>query len=825
MRETIGFGIDLGTTNSAIALGEGTAATVVKNNVQADYTPSAVWVKKSGLAEVGVEAKKMAANRPEDVAIEFKQEMGVAGATRAFRSAGVTRTPVELSAEVLKSLRGAAAQQCEEAPLAAVITMPAAFTLNQNNATRKAAALAGLGDSCPLVQEPTAAAYAFGVADTAERAYWMVFDFGGGTFDAAILTRRDGELLVIDHAGDPHLGGKLIDWALVERLLAPAAARSLGLERFERGNPRWGAAFAQLKAAAENAKIRLSTMDSVELVVDLDRADPDLTLEYTLTRGELDAIAEPFYLRAINLCRDALRAAGLGPDRIDRLLLVGGVTLAPGLRARLADPVDGLGIELDHSQDPSTVVARGAALYAATITLDVPQAPPAAGEFTVELHYDPVVFTSSPPVSGQLRAAAPVEWSGYGVRISNPEGRPPFHGLRVPVSSTGTFITDVQVEQGAAARFTIELTDAAQLPQRLRPDSFGITYASTVFGGETLTNALGIGLADRAFAPLLRKGTTLPARARETFRTSIALRRSDPGAVVHIPVVEGERDVADRNKRVGTLEIRSHDVDVDLPAGSDVEVTFEVDASRIVTVSAEVLVTSVMVDAEIDLEHIAAPSAAELAASLRELRKRLDELRAAHPAAPELQRLDAEQVLPGLEGLVAAAATGDVGAAASAEQQIRDVNAVLDGVERAGELPGLRRDLSEVLAGCGELVDQAGDASDRRELDDLQRLATSARRDEDIIALRKLIERARRLMLTIMQRLPEWEIVRFQALCEHRHRMSPAAEAARLIRQGEQTVAAGDLRALAAVNERLVRLLPPDQQAAAMGGLERGGAR
>lgn len=373
MRETVDFGIDLGTTNSAIAVFEGGGVTVIKNNDGWDYTPSAVWMPKPDVVHVGRQAREWIESDPDNAAAEFKLEMGLAGAGRHFTNAGVTLTPQQLSAEVLKSLRADAAHHCGSPPECAVISVPAAFAPNQNSATGEAATLAGLGPACPLVQEPTAAAFAYGFADAPDRAYWMVFDFGGGTFDAAVVSKRDGGLKVLNHAGDRYLGGKLIDWALVERLLAPAASRDLGLLEFSRDNPKWRVHFAKLKGAAEHAKIQLSRRQSADIRIELSDGWGGIeTFEYTLTRGELDRIAEPFYTRAINRCRDGLTGSNQRPDDVDRLLLVGGTTLAPGLRERLADPQCGLGIAVDHSQDPTTVVARGAAIFAGTVRLERP---------------------------------------------------------------------------------------------------------------------------------------------------------------------------------------------------------------------------------------------------------------------------------------------------------------------------------------------------------------------------------------------------------------------------------------------------------------------
>jgi molecular chaperone DnaK len=295
----------------------------------------------------------------------------------------------------------------------------------------------------------------------------MVFDFGGGTFDAAVVSKRDGDLRVLNHAGDPYLGGKLIDWALVEHVLAPAVSRTLDWRDLRRDTPAWRSAFAQLKAEAEKAKIHLSRRDHVDITVDLtdDRGNPE-TFEYTLRRDELDAVAEPFYVRAINLCRDALSEASLGTDDIDRLLLVGGVTLSPSLRERLADPRHGLGIELDTSLDPTTVVARGAAVFASTIRR--PQSTPApvtAGEFGIELSYEPSVTTTRPTVGGRLHGVGDIDWTTYSVTLSNPQGRPPFRTPRIPLDAAGVFVTEVDVDPHATSHFTVELTDASGVPR------------------------------------------------------------------------------------------------------------------------------------------------------------------------------------------------------------------------------------------------------------------------------------------------------------------------------------------------------------------------
>lgn len=215
-RVTVDFGIDLGTTNSEITHLKGTSVEVIKNLEGIDYTPSAVWLDRGGNFVVGRTAREYAFRDPGNVFTEFKLQMG-SDAECIFARTKRRATPEELSAEVLKSLRENVRSRLGEELEAAVITVPAAFEWPQSDATHRAAVLAGIRQA-PLLQEPVAAALAYGFQAEDQRAMWLVFDFGGGTFDAAVMSVRDGVIQVVNHGGDNHLGGKVIDWAVVERL-------------------------------------------------------------------------------------------------------------------------------------------------------------------------------------------------------------------------------------------------------------------------------------------------------------------------------------------------------------------------------------------------------------------------------------------------------------------------------------------------------------------------------------------------------------------------------------------------------------------------------
>lgn len=233
-RSTVDFGIDLGTTNSAVAVLRGVDADVIKNNEDSDTTPSAVWIDRRDQLRVGRAAKERSESDPDNTAAEFKLRMGTARESVSFAASGRGLSPVQLSAEVLKSLRADVRQRLGEDIEAAVVTVPAAFDMSACDATRAAAEAAGLRFS-PLLQEPTAAALAYGFQSSDEDARWLVYDLGGGTFDAAVIQLRDGEFTVLNHRGDNYLGGKLIDWRIVEELLIPAVRDEFGFTDLARG--------------------------------------------------------------------------------------------------------------------------------------------------------------------------------------------------------------------------------------------------------------------------------------------------------------------------------------------------------------------------------------------------------------------------------------------------------------------------------------------------------------------------------------------------------------------------------------------------------------
>ena len=323
-RSTIDFGIDLGTTNSEIAVFSGGRTDVIKDSENFEATPSAVWFDAKGRKHVGRRAKDQHERDPDNAKIEFKRQMGK-DEPLAFVHLGRGLLPEELSAEVLMHLKGNVRQFLDEDIAAAAIAVPADFNAAQIEATKRAARIAGIEVS-PFIQEPVAAATAYGFDKGADgdSARWLVYDLGGGTFDAALMRRRDGLIRIENHGGNKLVGGKDIDWAIVESLLIPAINRQFRLTDFRRGAERWRNVLAKLKIVAEAAKIRLSRETSTTIEIDELCKEAPEPFEFELRRADLQALVEPMIVKSINICRQVLEEARIGPQDVEKVILVGG---------------------------------------------------------------------------------------------------------------------------------------------------------------------------------------------------------------------------------------------------------------------------------------------------------------------------------------------------------------------------------------------------------------------------------------------------------------------------------------------------------------------
>ena len=816
-RGTIDFGIDLGTTNSSIAMLQGTQVRVFKNNERFEYTPSAVWMDKQNRFYVGRQAKERLEDDRENAFCEFKLQMGT-NTEYAFGRNGHRVKPEELSAMVLQSLKADVKQAIGEKVQASVITVPAAFERPQCEATKKAAQLAGFAIS-PLLQEPVAAALAYGFQSLSDKVFWLVYDFGGGTFDAAVIQVRDGVIQVVNHGGDNHLGGKLIDWEIVDQLLIPAVAKEYRLTNFNRGNPKWIGAIAKLKLYGEEAKIRVSRDESAEIIVDYlckdDRGDP-VRFEYELKQSDVGRLAEPFIIRSINTCKKVLSEKRLGYGDIEKVLLVGGPTFMPCLKEYLADPQSGLGIALEYSVDPMTVVAQGAAIFAGTQRFEgiMPQ-PVAEGQYAIQLEYKPMDAETEPLVGGKVIGSKDENLSGFTIEFVNADAHSQWRSGKISLGPNGDFITTLWAEKGRANNFLIELCDKTGTRHETVPDHLTYTIG-TVLTDPMLIHSVGVALANNEAAVFFEKGKPLPARHRGIFRTVIELRRGQSGDVIKIPVIEGENKRADRNRLIGSLVIPATQIKRDMPAGADVEITIQMDRSGLMITKAYIPILDEEYEKvikydksepnpetlkkEIDLEKMRLEEARKKAQNVGDLK-----------ALESLQRIERERMVHDVDASLIASNV-DRDAADKCEKRLLDLKLAVDEVEEALEWPALLAEAEEELKSTREIIQQYGSSSDKQNLVTLERETTQALETRDADLLRRKNTELSGLRFRVLRERPEFLVGWLQYLEEHKATMRDRSQAEQLIGQGNRAINNNDLQGLKAAIQQLVTLLPPSAQ-------------
>jgi molecular chaperone DnaK len=376
------IGIDLGTTNSCVAVMEGGEPKVIANEEGARTTPSVVAFTKSGERLVGQVAKRQAITNPENTIFSIKRFMGrrynevtdemkmvpfkviQQGDHVGVIAQGKEYTPPEISAMILQKLKKSAEAYLGETVTEAVITVPAYFNDAQRQATKDAGKIAGL-DVKRIVNEPTAAALAYGL-DKKKDETIAVYDFGGGTFDISILEVGEGVIEVKSTNGDTHLGGDNLDQRIVEWLIAEFKQEH-GLDLTSKGNEM---ALQRLKDAAEKAKIELSTTVETEINLPFITADASgpKHLVRKLTRAKLEQLVGDLIDRSVEPCKRALSDAGINISQINEVVLVGGQTRMPKIQELVKTL---FGKEPHRGVNPDEVVAVGAAVQAGVLSGDV----------------------------------------------------------------------------------------------------------------------------------------------------------------------------------------------------------------------------------------------------------------------------------------------------------------------------------------------------------------------------------------------------------------------------------------------------------------------
>ena len=827
-RTTIDFGIDLGTTNSVISVASEGKIEVVKKGIH-EIMPSMVYIDKKGQERCGHAAANHL-NRPSsaaDVQSEFKREMGQK-VLRVFEAAGKSMSPEQLSARILSELRRADHRGQE--PVAAVITVPAMFELPQNDATARAAKLAGFEHSM-LLQEPVAAATAYGFQSDSDKVYWLVYDYGGGTFDASILAIRDGQLSVVRHGGDNYMGGADFERLIVDELIVPQLRDNYDLSNLERSKAssdrETRGRLAVLKVHAEELKKNLSRDDTENLyhdgVFEDDGGDP-VDLELDLSRASFEQMINPLVQKSIDITSQLIQDAGLRPGDIEKVLLVGGSTFVPLVQRQVAT----LGIPIDRTMDPMTVVSYGAAVFASAQRMPkgiVVAAPVAVGAARLELEYDPVGKDLTPMVGGKVLVdgAGPPP-AGSVVVIDRADGG--WTSGDLPLDSKGLFFTNVQLREKGQSGFKVKVRNAAGTQLDCTPDTFAITYGMTV-AKASLPQAISLGLADGTAEVLLPTGVSLAATSEVCRRKTVKLLRKGSDDSLPIPFLSGDDHDSELNLQGTRWELKGTEISRDLPAGSDVEIVVVVNTSGTTsaTITFPLLDEQFEMEQASELEHEAVGA---MRSRLQNVQKRLDELEEKADASGEaaagreVVEYRDSGILEDIETKIGLWESDDHVAAGQARRLL--VDAAKKVKELAGKVdwPARLTEYEDRKANTRRIVHEYGDARDQQMLESIVAEGETAVQGKDPRMLERADNQLGQLGLAMIQKDPGFWGGMLSHLAQQEDQFMDSGRARTLLSEGAMAMRRNDADAMQSIVRELLQLLPPDAKAVATAAIESG---
>ena len=654
-------------------------------------------------------------------------------------------TSEQLSAEVLKKLKSCVN---DETVHAAIITIPAEFKAAQQQATLKAAELAGFKQS-QLLQEPVAAAMAYGLDAGSAKGKWLVFDFGGGTFDSALVLVEDGVVTVKDSEGDNFLGGKDLDMALVDKVIIPAIQKDFDIEHVLSDSGKREICRMAMKRWAEEAKIKLSYSDSHEVLSDMgeipmeDANGEEIELDFVITRDQMADAVRPIFQRAIDKSLALLKRHGLKGEDLDELILVGGPTFSPILRDMLTEQLK----KPNTSADPMTCVARGAALFASTVKLDeateqvvVDEASKEKELVVLDMQYESTSVSSMEFVTVKVKDG---DVAGLAVELKR-EG---WSSAKESIGEKGALV-EVNLEEGKSNAFEVILTDATGNRMDCHPSTVTIIQGVKVTGAP-LPNSLGVEIlsGQKHVYESLRgaeKGKQLPViGVRNGLHTLNDVRPGVATDTINIRVYEGGSDAqgspALANDFLCEFQLTGDDVQKMIPANSQVDLTVETGPAS--SLPEKVTLFFPVLDMEVELEVPSMTKGendqAMINRMVEECETLVSNMRSA--GAVDMNRLsELETTLREVKGLFDAAGD-DRGANDQAMHRLREVYRSLAHLEDSGSWVELEHELEEKFAELLAAQSKNGNESTKMQVDNMKERLDKVKASKDVPLAKQLM--------------------------------------------------------------------------------------
>ncbi len=807
----IQIGIDLGTTNSEIAIVSGGLAQVVKNTYGDEFTPSVFGVSKAGNEEVGKKpyqryfkdatAEETLNNKP-----EIKRLMGSDESVN-FPRLNKSYNAEQISSKILAALKqDALRKDAQLNTAAAVITVPAHFSTIQAEATKRAGALAGFS-YVVLLQEPIAAAISYGFGKDKDENY-LVYDLGGGTFDCALISCKDGNLKVLGHSGDNFLGGKDIDAKIVESVILPHLKENCGV-----GEVNDKTALAKLKYAAEQAKIQLSSMTETNIEVDISLNGAEIYENIPLSRAKLQEILAPLIERTLACCQKTIDESGIKKEAVGKIVLVGGPTQLPFIKEALQQRFD---IVVDASSDPLTAVARGACIYA--MGQSIPQEFLASKKtdentYEIELNYDSLTNEQSEFISGKIPALQGANGE-YFVQIQSSDNA--FNTGKIRLKD-GKFTAELVVKKASLNVYFFYLFDSEGNVLDTNLNEFSITQGLSV-SGAPLPRAIGVGISvldlstgkyKQSYEKFFEKNALVPLEKTASFKTIKSVKKGDSVNSLPITVYEGESAKPENNLFVCEIALTGEMLGADLYEGSAVDITIKVDESR--NVSLEAYIPTL--DKAFDVRATMFDESVSVESLEKSLQKELNELEKVLPVCSSDEKQEIQSEISELKQSLKNA-KNDSDARSKANSKLKEFQIKAEKIALQKGSKNLKAEFEKLQSQVDELIDglngkQKGEFEQRFEA--IKADAQRAIKANDMDLLSRAKDELERLMMQIVTNDIGFWVQFFAELARNSH-FRGNAKAQSLIAQGREAIENDDGDELKSCVGELLKLLPRDEQ-------------